>query len=183
MVNELDKIITLRKDQIKPASRILARAFQNDPIVAYAYPDGNDQKTKLPYVYEFLLSYYVQYAKAYATSDHLEGVAIWQRYKHKHLNMSFWQILLSGAIWPAFKTGIKVGKRMQPFFEYIENKRWELVPYPHWYLMAIGVDPQYQGKGYASRLIRGMLTRIDEEGMPCYLETEKNVALYQLSIK
>jgi len=95
--------------------------------------------------------------------------------------MSFWQIFLSGAIWPAFKMRINVGKRMRPFFEYIENKRWELVPCPHWYLMAIGVDPGYQAKGHASRLIRAMLARIDKEDMPCYLETEteKNVALYQ----
>ena len=76
---------------------------------------------------------------------------------------------------------VEVGKKMQPFFEYIENKRWELVPRPHWYLMQIGIDPDHQGKGYASRLIRAMLLKIDKESMPCYLETEteKNVALYQ----
>jgi len=181
MGTELDKLVKLRKGQIKPASRILAYAFRDDPIIAYAYPNENDRQTKIPYVYEFLLSYYVRYAEAYATSERLEGVAIWQRHECKRLSMSFWQLFLSGAIWPAFKMGMKVGKRMQPFFEYIENKRWELVPHPHWYLMAIGVDPKYQGKGYASRLIRAMLTRIDEEGMPCYLETEieKNIALYQ----
>ena len=47
--------------------------------------------------------------------------------------------------------------------------------------MLIGVDPKFQGKGYASRLIREMLLRIDEEGLPCYLETQKeqNVSIYQ----
>lgn len=182
MVTELDKLIRLRKDQIKPASRMLARAFHDDPIAAHRYPDKNDQKIKLPYVYEFLLRYNLRFAQVYATSDNLEGVAIWQyREQHEKLNMSFWQILLSGAVWPALKVGVKVGKRMQPFFECIENKQSGLVPYPHWYLMVIGVDPGYQCKGYASKLMRGMLTRIDEESMPCYLETEKgeHVALYQ----
>ena len=181
MCTELDELIKLRKGDIEQASKVMGRAFQNDPIIAYAYPNENDRKSKTPYVYEFLLSYFVRYAEVYATSKYLEGIAVWQRHEYKKLNMSFWQIFISGAMWPAFKMGMNVGKRMQPFFEYIENKRWELVPYPHWYLMAIGVDPKYQGKGCASKLIKTMLTRIGKEGLPCYLETEteKNVALYQ----
>ena len=134
MDTELNKLVTLRKGHIKPASRMLARAFRYDPIIAYALPDEKEHKTKLPYVYEFLLSYNIRYAEAYATSERLEGVAIWQRHEGKKLNMPFWHFFLSGAIWPGLKMGIKVGKRMQPFTEYIENKRWELVPYPHWYL-------------------------------------------------
>jgi GNAT superfamily N-acetyltransferase len=45
----------------------------------------------------------------------------------------------------------------------------------------LGVDPDYQGKGYASQLLRPMLARADKEGIPCYLETQlgKNVALYE----
>ena len=160
---------------------MLARAFQDDPIIAYAYTDDEDVITRLPYLYEFMLRYYLRYAQGYATSNQLEGVAVWQRYAKDTLNMSFWQLLISGAIWPAFRMGTKAGKRMQTFFKYAENKHRELVPSPHWYLVVIGVDPQFQGKGYASRLLSSMLSKIDEEGLPCYLETEKekNVALYQ----
>ncbi len=47
--------------------------------------------------------------------------------------------------------------------------------------MVIGVAPVSQGQGYASKLLKPMLARLDEEGLPCYLETqkEKNVTLYQ----
>ena len=53
--------------------------------------------------------------------------------------------------------------------------------FPHWYLQLLGVDPVYQGKGYASILLRAMFARIDEERLPCYVETqnEKNVPIYQ----
>ncbi len=56
-----------------------------------------------------------------------------------------------------------------------------LVPFKHWFLQTIGVDPQFQGKGYASKLLKPMFTRLDEEGLPCYLETvdETNVQLYE----
>jgi len=161
------------------ASRMLARAFQDDPIIAYAYKDDKNVNVRLPYVYEFLLRYYLSYAQVYATSYQLEGVAVWRFYER--IKMSFMRILLSGAIWPALRMGMKAGKRMQPFFDYVENKHGELVPFPHWYLMIIGVDPKFQGKGYGGRLLRGMLSKVDEEGLPCYLETEKseNVPLYQ----
>jgi len=173
------ELIPLKKNQIKLASRMLARAFQDDPIMAYACSDAGDRKTISRCAYEFLLRYNLGHSQIYTTSDRLEGVAIWQRYEKA--NMSFWRLLLSGAMWPALRMGTKVGRKMQAFYKYAENKHRELVPFPHGYLMLIGVDPKFQGKGYASKLLRVMLSRMDEEGLPCYLETEteKNVSLYQ----
>jgi len=51
----------------------------------------------------------------------------------------------------------------------------------HWYLMVIGVDPMYQGRGYASALIKPTLAQIDREHLPCYLETnnERNVPIFE----
>ena len=56
-----------------------------------------------------------------------------------------------------------------------------MVPAKHWHLLLLAVDPQHQGKGYASKLLEEMFSRIDEGGLPCYLETggEKNVSMYQ----
>ena len=53
--------------------------------------------------------------------------------------------------------------------------------YQHWYLCILGVDPRFQGKGYAGKMVRAMLARIDKEGVPCFLETmtEKNVSIYE----
>ena len=57
----------------------------------------------------------------------------------------------------------------------------EVISSPHWYFFILGVDPDYQGKGFASRLIKPMLARIDKEQSSCYLDTnnEKNVDLYR----
>jgi len=53
--------------------------------------------------------------------------------------------------------------------------------FPHWYLHIMGVDSLYQKKGYASLLLRTKLSEIDEQNMPCYIEThsEKNVPMYE----
>ena len=53
-------------------------------------------------------------------------------------------------------------------------------PFSHWYLSSLGVDAAHQGKGYASALLKSMLGRLDRDGVPCYLETQRevNVRLY-----
>jgi ribosomal protein S18 acetylase RimI-like enzyme len=56
-----------------------------------------------------------------------------------------------------------------------------LAPFAHVYLQSLGVDPAFQGKVHAGRLLRHMLARLDAAGTPCYLDTldEQNVALYE----
>jgi ribosomal protein S18 acetylase RimI-like enzyme len=175
-----DGIIALRRDQIKPASRMLARAFMDDPISILAYPNEKDRRTRLPYMYEFSLRYSFSSNEIYTTSERLEGIVVWRR-RGIHHKEPFWQIISTGAVWPALRMGAGIGKRMLPFYEYIENKHREIIPDPHWYLIGLGVDPDYQGQGFAARLDREMLARLDEESLPCYLETakEKNVNVHQ----
>ena len=70
---------------------------------------------------------------------------------------------------------------MKGLSNYIDGVQERLAPFRHWYLQAIGVAPDFQGKGYAGRLLKPMLAKLDREGLPCYLETleEQNVSLYQ----
>jgi ribosomal protein S18 acetylase RimI-like enzyme len=52
---------------------------------------------------------------------------------------------------------------------------------PHWYLAMMGVDPQWQGRGIGSKLMRPALETLDAEGTPAYLEasTPRSRALYE----
>ena len=158
---------------------MLSRAFRDDPFNTYAFPDPEERVKKMPYVYGFLLRYYISYGGSFITSPKLEGVAVWIH--SDNLGTSFWRMIISGAIWPAMKMGIETGRRMQVLNNYIERKHRDLMPNKHWYLFLLGVDPKHQGKGYASQLLNGMLSEIDGEGLPCYLETEgdRNVSIYQ----
>ena len=69
---------------------------------------------------------------------------------------------------------------MRGFGDFTEKAHKRLAPFKHWYLQTIGVDPKFRGKGYAGRLIRPVLTKIDIQHLPCYLETfEENVPIYE----
>ena len=70
---------------------------------------------------------------------------------------------------------------MRRLGEYIDTVHQRLTSFKHWFLQTIGIAPQFQRKGHAGKLLRPMLSKIDEEGLPCYLETldEQNVSLYK----
>ncbi|MGH0034115.1 MAG: GNAT family N-acetyltransferase [Myxococcota bacterium] len=52
---------------------------------------------------------------------------------------------------------------------------------PHWYLAVIGVRPSHQGRGLGSALLGAFLERVDREGMPAYLESDRaeNLPFYR----
>lgn len=52
---------------------------------------------------------------------------------------------------------------------------------PHWYLSELAVRPESQGRGLGSLLMKPVLDRCDEQGVPAYLEssTERSRALYE----
>ncbi|MBI2384103.1 MAG: GNAT family N-acetyltransferase [Gammaproteobacteria bacterium] len=52
---------------------------------------------------------------------------------------------------------------------------------PHYYLFAIAVAPELQGKGRGGLLMREALRRVDGEGMPAYLESSRarNLPFYR----
>ncbi len=51
---------------------------------------------------------------------------------------------------------------------------------PHWYLALLGTDPLVQGRGAGGRLLSPVLDLADNDGVPAYLETQKeqNLAFY-----
>ena len=49
---------------------------------------------------------------------------------------------------------------------------------PHWYLAALGVDPDAQGQGVGAALMRAGLDRCDDEGAHAYLECVEHLVPY-----
>jgi ribosomal protein S18 acetylase RimI-like enzyme len=177
--NDIPDLMKLDKSHIKPAAEVLAKAFVDYPINKFAFPNIEERKEKSRYMHQFVLSCCIQYGEAYSTSEKLEGIAAWL--PPGNAIVSMWELIRSGALTPLSKFGIKSVRKMIMFNRYLEQMHKRIAPYPHWYLWNIGVDPQFQGKGYASKLLLPMFARIDKEGAPCYLETQRetNLALYQ----
>jgi len=179
MITDLNSLIRLTKAQIKPTAEMLARAFQDDPLFAYFISDALDRKNKLHHIFERLIRYGVLYGEVYAISPNLEGVAMW--FPPGRAEMTMWRTIRCGGFSLYFKVGRKVVSKVLGFFNYAFKVHNRHAPFPHWYWGIIGVDPKFQGRGYASALIKPMLARIDQKHLPCYLETnnERNVPIFQ----
>jgi ribosomal protein S18 acetylase RimI-like enzyme len=174
----MESPIRLEKEQIEPASQVLARAFLNDPELLSLIPDAQKRQRLLLYMFRIELNHALRHGEVYTVSPAIEGVAVWLPSTAPEI--SPWA-LLRGGLGLLFKTNWGFLRKMKEDDDFARKLRRQLAFFPHWYLALLGVDPDYQGEGYASRLLKPRLARLDEDKLPAYLETsiEEYVAMYQ----
>jgi ribosomal protein S18 acetylase RimI-like enzyme len=158
---------------------VLGRAFAEYEVLRHYFPDETQRHIIASTFVLIGLAVCLKYGEVYATSENMEGVAAWL--PPGKAPFGGWQIIRSVPLPTLLRFGRQGAARMQAYGRFVDKLHRRLVPYPHWYLQVIGVDPAHQGQGFSSRLIRPVLERIDHERMPCFLETniDKNVAIYR----
>ena len=169
----------LDKEQIEPASQVLARAFVDDPELVPLVPEPKKRIELLRSLFRMSLDHAIKHGEVYAVSPKIEGVAVWLPSGIPEITL--WQMLRSGGPGLLFRVGWKLMWKMKKDETFAARLRKRLAPTPHCYLAVLGVDPKFQGKGYASRLLKPMLKKLDVGEMPCYVETstEEYVPLYK----
>ena len=154
-------------------SETLARAFWDDPVWGWLFPDEATRPRRSSQVFHAYLRDALNVGEVYTTPD-LSGAALWKPPgKWKLSNAAIVRSLPS--LLRAF------GTRLPASLE-IERKVESQHPHdPHWYLSVIGTDPVAQGKGIGAALIRQITDRCDADGLPAYLESSKeaNVPYYE----
>lgn len=179
MSNLEDDIMRLDRSLVKRANETLIRAFWDHPPLQYYFPDETERKRVAPYFFSLSLFTGIRHGEVYATSQDLEGIAVWLPPNIYPLTLL--RLLRSVPLSEIIGISRYGGFRMRRSGQYVDAVHRRLAPDKHWFLQTIGVDPRFQGRGYASKLLRPMLAKIDEESLPCYLETleEQNVGLYE----
>jgi len=179
MTSQNESIICLRKYHLVMASEVLGRAFYNYPVSQHIFPDEKEREEKLKYGFMVSLNYGIRHGIVHATSPNLEGIAVWLPPKKIHI--SLWDGIRAGGFYALRKSGLKLLKRGKPILNYMVPTHKRLAPFDHWYLLTIGVEPNEHGKGWGSLLLKTMITEIEKNGHPIYLETntEKNVSFYE----
>jgi GNAT superfamily N-acetyltransferase len=175
----LNDLLLLSQSEIDQAVEVLARAFLEDPMNIHFFPEYEMRKRFLPRFFQFRLRQGLRYGEVYAPSPKIEGVAIWRHSETKA--DSFWRMVRVGGLGLIRMVGWNRGSRMLSVARFGSNLRETHCVKPYMHLGPLGVDPEYQGQGYASKLIRPMLERLDSEGLPSYLEAndESNVPIYE----
>ncbi len=171
--------IRLTAKHVSATNAVFARAFQDDPLYSYFFPDPKDRARMLPIIFKFRVRYGIECGEVYATSPNMEAVAIWMSSANDH--MTFLRLIRTGGLSMFLAAGSDARKRMQAAIRWAGVIKAQHANIAHWHLSPIATDPAQQGKGYAGTLIRAMLSRLDAERIPCFLETqtERNVPIYE----
>ena len=174
----IENLFYPRPSQTNRIIKLVSSAMQNDPLNIYLFPDQERRKSLLPFIYQVVIRYGIQNKLLYATSEKLEGVALW--FPSVANEMPFLPAVRYGGLSVLTKTGIKEIMRMIRYQQHCVTLRKKYAHFPYWYLVLIAIDPQFQGKGLATQLIKPILQQADSENKHCYLETqnENNISIY-----
>ena len=169
----------LKKTDLERGVEVLVRAFHEDPLTHYFFPPCDNWENLVSKYFAFRLRFGIKYGEVYASSPEIEGLAAW--FAPGKSDMTNFRMMRVGGMAFSREMGPDILERLNMIGEYTSRMRKQIVTEPHWHLFPIAVEPEYQGKGFGSALMRSMLDRITGEGLPCYLETQKetNLSLYE----
>jgi len=152
---------------------VLRRAFDDDPVPQFAFRSERARRRGLRAFFAAQLRHsYLRTGQVWTTAD-AAGAALWappgkvQPPWRALLHLLPVAPYLNAAHAPELARLLAAVDQQRP-------------PEPHWYLATLGTDPARQGRGVGSALVRAVLARVDEQGLPAYLESSKqsNIAFY-----
>ncbi|MEO6629464.1 MAG: GNAT family N-acetyltransferase [Aquihabitans sp.] len=159
---------------IPAVGRILASAFLGDPLMEWLVPRSDRfEERAAPWFAADAAAKLTGHGEVHVDCD-MRGAAIWSSPDHwKGTLREAVQVLPSSV--RLFGTKLPRGIRTLMAMERDHPK-----DPPHWYLAVIGTHRDHQGKGVGGALLTAVLDRCDEQGLPAYLESSKqvNVAFY-----
>lgn len=163
----------VQQGDLRELAAVLARAFDDDPIWTWLFPDPATRARRLPRMFTRFLRHAQRRGDTVRTTSTRDGVAIW-RPPSGWRDTRWGQVRLALTMAPLFRGEVD---RISVLGSVVESHHPDE---PHWYLATLGTDPPAQGRGVGSALLGEQLHLCDARGIPAYLETETaaNVAFY-----
>jgi ribosomal protein S18 acetylase RimI-like enzyme len=167
----------LVRADLNSAVGALTRAFLDDPVMKWIFPDDRMRERRLPPFFASALrstGLHSEGTEVAVAAGQVQGCAIW-------MAPGTWrpplrrQLAALPSVVLRLRSRLPVASVTYGALQRVHPER------PHWYLSGIGTDPQAQGTGVGSELMRSRLIRCDAAGEPAYLESsnESNVPFYQ----
>ncbi len=159
-------------DDYDVLSRVLARAFDDDPIQRWVFPATRTRDRYGDGFFRWSLWRCAEQAVSWTTDDRA-GAALW-------MLPDRWQVSAGQLLKLTRLTGLGLRWRAPLVAWGLTNVERHHPRDRHLYLAVLGVDPGRQGSGIGSALLAPGLRLCDEEGMGAYLETgkEQNLGFY-----
>lgn len=174
-MDDLKELYRLNIRDIPRASSVLSSAFVNDPDLKKIIPGKKRRLEKLKIIFQPFVKFGILYGEVYAPSEKIEGVAVWNHSSKKEI--TFWRSIRSGFLGMVSKIKGPERKLFQQYGDEMDTYTRNIIEGEHWFLFILGIDPDSQRNGFGTRLLEPMLDRIDQEGLPVMLDTNKDANL------
>jgi ribosomal protein S18 acetylase RimI-like enzyme len=151
----------------------LARAFFDDPVFRWAYPDDERRREQLPGIFSVFTEAFQRHDETYTAGEHT-GAALWAPPGQAPVDEDFADEFNERLEQAAGADG----ERFFAVAELVDEH------HPHGsfcFLQFLGVEPESQGRGIGSALLTEVLERCDREGVRAYLDATSphNKRLYE----
>ncbi len=168
----------LDRARVDETARMLARAFDDSPLFEFLFPNGAARLRITAGTFKGTLIDALPFERIHVARDSsgVIGAACWLPPDGYPITPWRQTLLLLRMATLVPRAPTRVGDSMR-YLNATDKVHPKAV---HWYLSLLGVDPRRQGEGLGGRLVDRTLERLDREGVPAYLETDKesNLAWY-----
>jgi GNAT superfamily N-acetyltransferase len=177
-VAETEQIVRADWDRYQQVRTLLGRAFEPYPLMVYAEANERRRLPAVALLYGAIMDDCFRHGEVYVTPQ-VTGACCWL--PPERSTPTFWRQARSGMLKLPFYFGLGGFRKLTAYDEIARRLHHDHAPMPHYYLAAIGVDPDRQGQGIGTALMQPMLERIDQAGLHCWLDTHlpQNVRLYE----
>jgi ribosomal protein S18 acetylase RimI-like enzyme len=170
-------VTPVTRENGQAVSAAVARAFEDDPIYEWLFPDSEGRLARMTAMNELLFPRFLPVGFIeMATTTETAGVSIW-------IGPEKWEPPTSKMLTAVPKlvrvAGFGALRKLMSAMGTI--KKAHPKDQPHWYLSGLATDPSYQRTGVGTALITPKLEQCDRQGLGAYLETQKaiNVPYYE----
>ncbi|MCB1693252.1 MAG: GNAT family N-acetyltransferase [Pseudomonadales bacterium] len=159
--NPRDTIRPIRIEDVEHATRVLAHAFEADPVLRFIIPDDADwQRVSLPWFRSVLRS--AVRRESALIDDRGQGVIVWET-PAAGAGLAR-QLLSTIRMTGLLRHNLGRARLLSDTLRSYRPRR------AHWYLAYIGIEPGKQRSGLGQALLDSLLERADIARMPVYLE-------------
>lgn len=159
---DVEPVKPLNPAAMERAVITLARAFASDPMFTWMFPDPRQRSRSLRLFLRVPLQYGLRYGHVTESNGGM-AVAIWLPPGQK---ITAGGMIRCGMLSIPFSVGVRPFVRFAGADDIMGKFHKRFVPEPHWYLLIGGVDPELQGRGLGSALVKEGLARARRVELP-----------------
>ncbi len=162
-------MIPLPRSHLHIAAAMCGRAYQDNEGFSWMVPEPEIRRKLLTPIFEARLKFGLLSGEVFTTSPQVEANA--QLVPSERSSYTLSKIVRCGVLPLMARMGYARFSRMLSVGKEADSVPKQVVKGPFISLLGVAVDPAFQGKGYASRLLKPMMLLLDDRGMQCVLET------------